>query len=97
MRGSLDDLRNFYHSLKVNHARALSTPVGPSWRAADFQGSTALKALQQRFPDRRIAAGAKVYACFASLSMGDKWAPAIARVSHEQVLQQAGALRVDEP
>ena len=92
LRGSLDDLRNFYHAFRVSDDRALSTPVGPPWRSSDFSNSAALAALRRRRPDISIMPGTKVYACFAGLSMGDKWAPAIAQVSHEEVLKRFGAL-----
>ena len=96
LRGSLDDLRNFYHSFQVSTSRALSTPVWPPWRVRDFRGSAALHALKVRHPNEHIAEGRRVFACFSGLSMGDKWAPAIAQVSHEEVLKQAGALRKEE-
>ena len=92
IRGSVDDLRNFYHAFKVSTERALSTPVGPSWYAGDFAGSDALAALRRRFPGRAIGHGTQVFTCFAGLSMGDKWAPSIAQVSHEAVLKAFGAL-----
>ena len=96
LRGSVDDLRNFYHAFKVPESRALSTPVGPTWRADDFKGSSALVALKQRHQGMSISSSTKVVACFGGLSMGDHWAPAIAQLSHEAVLKACGALREEE-
>ena len=96
IRGSLDDLRNFYHEFEVSHERALSTVVGPVWHARDFHGSKALKDFIHRRPDLNIGPHTRVVCCFAGLSMGDHWAPAIAQVSHEQVLKAHGALTADE-
>ena len=96
LRGSVDDLRNYYHAFKVPESRALSTPVGPTWRADDFKGSDALAALKKRHPGIPISASTKVVACFGGLSMGDHWAPAIAQLSHENVLKACGALRQEE-
>ena len=46
-------------------------------------------------PDVKITANTRVHSCFAGLSMGDHWAPAIAQVAHEQLLKSCGAV-VDE-
>ena len=96
LRGSLDDLRNFYHEFVASEQRARSTPVGCSWEAQHFQGSQALQRLQARRKDLKIRPGMRLYACFAGLSMGDHWAPAIAQASHEAVLKSFGALRAEE-
>ena len=96
IRGSLDDLRNFYHAFRVSDERAFSTPVGPVWHLRDFKGSAALDALRLRRPGVKLTPNTRVHACFAGLSMGDKWAPSIAQISHENVLRQAGALRDEE-
>ena len=96
VRGSLDDLRNLYHAFRVSDERAFSTPVGPVWHFRDFKGSAALDALRLRRPGVKLTPNTRVHACFAGLSMGDKWAPSIAQVSHENVLHQSGALRDEE-
>ena len=96
LRGSLDDLRNFYHAFKVSQERALSTVVGPTWCAKDFWNSQAVAALRKRRPDLNISPSTRVAACFAGLSMGDHYAPAIAQLSHEKVLEKFGALRAEE-
>ena len=96
IRGSLDDLRNYYHEFQVSDDRALPTPVGPLWFAKDFVGSRALERLKERRPDLRITANTRLHSCFAGLSMGDHWAPAIAQVAHEQLLFSCGALRANE-
>ena len=96
IRGSLDDLRNFYHEFEVSRERALSTVVGPVWHARDFHGSQALADLRRRRPDLRISHSTKLRSCFGGLSMGDHWAPAIAQVSHEEVLRSQGAIRSEE-
>ena len=64
--------------------RALSTVVGPSWRAQDFVGSKSLSDLKRRRPEVSTRSGTKVFGCFAGLSMGDKWAPAIVWGAHFQ-------------
>ena len=96
IRGSVDDLRNFYHEFVVSDERARSTPVGPLWFARDFHGSAALQELQKRRPGVRISANTRVRSCFAGLSMGDHWAPAIAQVAHEQLLMASRALVKEE-
>ena len=95
IRGSVDDLRNFYHEFAVSTDRALSTPVGPKWFLRDFWGSKALAQLKQRRPEASLSANTRVYSCFAGLSMGDHWAPCLAQLSHEELLRSTGAL-VDE-
>ena len=50
----------------------------------------------QRRRDLSTSPNARVYACFSGFSMGDHWAPAIAQVSHEEVLKSFGALRDEE-
>ena len=96
IRGSVDDLRNFYHEFEISSERAVSTPVGPLWFARDFSGSAALEELRKRRPDMRVSCNTRVYSCFAGLSMGDHWAPAIAQVAHEQLLIASGALVPEE-
>ena len=96
LRGCMDDLRNFYRDFSVPLERALSMAVGPLWRARDCQGSEALRELQRRRPTIHIHPGMKLRACFAGLSMGDSWAPALAQASHEGVLRAFDALRPDE-
>ena len=96
IRGSLDDLRNFYHEFEVSLERAPSTVVGPSWLARDFRGSQALADLRRRRPGIVISPYTRVRSRFGGLSMGDHWAPAIAQVSHEEVLKSQGAMRAEE-
>ena len=86
VRGSLDDLRNFYHEFVVPVERALSTPVGPAWVVRDFRVAQALQALEAQRPEVNLRANTAIFACFAGLSMGDHWAPLIAQMSHERVL-----------
>ena len=87
IRGSPDDLRNFYHEFVVPVERALSTPVDPARVVRDFRGAQALQALKARRPEVNLRANTPVVACFAGLSMGDHWAPAISQMSHERVLR----------
>ena len=76
--------------------RALSTPVGPRWKLQQFAGSRALRRLEQRHPGVTKDGNRWVRACFAGLSMGDHWAPALAQASHEGLLAACGALVPEE-
>ena len=96
LRGCVDDLRNFYHEFSVPLERALSTPVGPRWKLQQFAGSRALQRLERRHPGVTKDGTRWVRACFAGLSMGDHWAPALAQASHEGLLEACGALIPDE-
>ena len=68
--GSCDDLRNFYHEFVVSLDRALSTPVGPFWRAADWAGTKAFAALQARHPKKPIHPSTTVVMCFQGFEHG---------------------------
>ena len=96
LRGCVDDLRNFSHEFSVPLERALSTPVGPRWKLQQFAGSRALRRLEQRHPGVTKDGNRWVRACFAGLSMGDHWAPALAQASHEGLLAACGALVPEE-
>ena len=97
LKGNLDDLRNFYHEFKVSDSRSLSTPVGPTWTLKEWEGTAAHKILISRLGGKKeLKPTSPIYACFAGLSMGDHWAPALAQASHEELLRAHDALRAEE-
>ena len=87
--GSCDDLQDFYHCFKVSRGRALSTPVGPAWRLADFEGTQAAAELLRLHPT--LAPTTLVRAAYAGLSMGDHNAVDWAQECHTNLLVAAGA------
>ena len=96
LRGSLDDLRNYYHAFKVSLERGLSTPVGPCWFARDFWNTKAMQVLREQLPHISITPSTKVVGCFGGLSTGDAWAPCIAQIARERVLSTVGVFLKNE-
>ena len=96
VRGSVDDLKNFYHEFLVSDERALSTAVGPLWFARDFHGSAALQELQKRRPGVRISANTKQQGSFVLRWAFDGRPSGPCHCSHEQLLMASGALVKEE-
>ena len=67
----------------------MSTPVGPSWRLADFEGTQAAAELRRLYP--ALTSSAVVRATYAGLSMGDHNAVDWAQECHTNLLVAAGA------
>ncbi|CAE7804395.1 unnamed protein product [Symbiodinium sp. CCMP2592] len=79
LKGSGDDLKNFYYMLKLPAGWVRFNPVGrrvPKKIVEEFGGDPAL--------DHRL--------CFRVLGMGDKNACSIAQATHESILKKGGLL-----
>jgi hypothetical protein len=85
VRGSLDDLRNYFYCLRQAPGGTRHNPVGRR-----LYGSQVHKLTGGRLPPR------KAYrACFKVQGMGDSNGPDIAQATHEALLRKAGCLRAE--
>ena len=98
LRGSGDDLPDFYHTIEVSSARARSNVFGPPLRFSDIAHLAAGRRLVERL---RQEGRSLPEACFyvralqKTLPMGDRNATCFAELGHLGVLDAAGALDRD--
>eukprot|EP00971_Amphidinium_carterae_P330733 6463916-Amphidinium_carterae.1 len=85
LRISSDDLREFYYTFKVSHARARSNALG-----CEFWGSE----LSHLSSCPSELASVRVLPCLATLAMGDALAPEVAQCAHWRLIQlKCGGMR----
>ena len=93
IRGSGDDLPDFYHTIRVSRERARSNAFGRRLRFRDVAHLAAARRLRASHPE--IDDNTFVRACQSTLPMGDKNATDFGELAHLGVLDAGGALRDD--
>ncbi len=100
LRGSGDDLPDFYHTIRVSDSRALSNTFGPvlAWDdIAHLEAATRLHARVLRGDTRPCAGPPRwVRAMQRTLPMGDRNATDFAQIAHLGVLARHGGASMDE-
>ena len=90
VRGSGDDLPDFYHTVKVSSARARSNAFGRPVRFRDVAHLAAARRLREQRPD--IQDNTLIRALQATLPMGDTNATDYGQLAHLGVLREGEAL-----
>ena len=90
IRGSGDDLPDFYHTVRVGLKRARTNAFGRPVRFEQIAHLEAGKRLLSRYPG--ISGSTLVYALQSTLPMGDRNATDFAQLAHLGVLRQGNAL-----
>ena len=91
LRGSGDDLPDFYHSVRVPGKRALTNAFGPAIAFREVQHLHAASQFRERFVDS-VHPGTLVRALQTTLPMGDVNATDFAQLAHLGVLAEGDAL-----
>ena len=95
MRGSGDDLENYYHKCKVSRERALTNAIGRTLPETELEGTAALAAARARLAasGRSTRQPRRWQPCVSALPMGDLNAVDYAQTGHMNILRAAGGLR----
>ena len=93
IRGSGDDLPDFYHTIRVSQERAKSNAFGRPLKFRDVAHLGAASRLRALHPG--LCDDTLLRACQSTLPMGDKNATDFGELAHLGVLAVGGALRGD--